>query len=426
MKLLSVICIVLSFCTSTFAQDDYSFEIPDKEEKEEMLEWSGNLDAKYYPFHSRQTSALYQLQFSDQGNLSEYLSQYRLELYLNADYQTKEIGFHLKTLSNYDNDSSANFHLLEAYGNINLSLSSFIQAGKKMYNWGKGYAFNPVGYVNPFKDPENPELVQAGRMSVNFEKIKSFNSELLKTISLTTIIIPPVEKINKRYAEIENTDIASKIYFLLWDIDLDVMGYYSKLESSKLGVDFAANVRENIEVHGEFSYFRNDPKYTIVDGKLSTKDQDGYSYLLGLRYLNRWQTTIIAEYYHNGNGLTRTEYEDYTNFLQNGIDSFNENFMKRASEYSRTYFKGNTLMQNYFYLKITQPEPFDWLYFTPSLFTIYNINDSSFLLTIPLIYKPVTNFEFIFLPTFLVGDKGTEFGSKQVQQRIELRMKSYF
>ena len=29
-----------------------------------------------------------------------------------------------------------------------------------MYNWGKGYAFNPVGYVNPFKDPENPASVE--------------------------------------------------------------------------------------------------------------------------------------------------------------------------------------------------------------------------------------------------------------------------
>jgi len=127
MRFWLIICIILSFCPSTFAQDEYSFEIPEKEEKEEMLEWSGNLDAKYYAFHSRQTSALYQLQFLDQGNLSEYLSQYRLELYLNADYQTKEMGFHLKTLSNYYNDSKANFDLLEAYGNINLSLSSFIQ-----------------------------------------------------------------------------------------------------------------------------------------------------------------------------------------------------------------------------------------------------------------------------------------------------------
>lgn len=116
-----------------------------------------------------------------------------MELYLDADYQTKDIGFHLKTHSTYYNDSDASFDLLESYGNVNLSLSSFIQAGKRMYSWGNGYAFNPVGYVNPFKDPENPELAQAGLLSVGFEKIKSLNSDSLKTIALTAIVIPPEE-----------------------------------------------------------------------------------------------------------------------------------------------------------------------------------------------------------------------------------------
>jgi len=295
-----------------------------------------------------------------------------------------------------------------------------------MYNWGKGYAFNPVGYVNPLKDPENPELAQAGLLSVNFEKIKSFNSEFLKTTTFTAIIIPPVERINKRYAEIENTNIAAKIYFLLWDIDFDIMGYYSKIDSSKIGADFAANVRENIEIHGELSYFRDNPKNIIVSNNLSAAFQDGYSYLLGLRYLNQWRTTIIAEYYHNGNGLTKTEYKNYLDFLQNSIDIADSDAIKRAMGYNRTYFKSNTLMKNYFYLKITQPEPFNWLYFTPSIFTICNLNDKSFLLAIHLIYKPVTNFEFTFLPTFLIGDEDTEFGSKQIQQKIEVRMKVHF
>ena len=425
MRLLLIITIILSHCGPLFAQD-YSFEIPEKEEEEKTLEWSGSLDGKYFAFHSRQTSPFYRLQLFNQDDISEYLSQYRLELYLNGDYQTKDMGFHLKTHSSYYNDSDANFDLLEAYGNINLSLSSFIQTGKKMYNWGKGYAFNPVGYVNPFKDPENPELAQAGLLSVNFEKIKSFNLEFLKTTTFTAVIIPPVEQINKRYAEIENTDIAAKLYFLLWDIDLDIMGYYSKIEASKIGADFATNIRENIEVHGELSYFRDNPKNAIVNDNLSTTLQDGYSYLLGLRYLNRWRTTIIAEYYHNDNGLTKTEYKNYTDFLQHSIDSADGDVIKQALGYNRVYFKGNTLMQNYFYLKITQPEPFNWLYFTPSIFTIYNLNDKSFLLAIQLIYKPVTNFEFTFLPTFLIGDEDTEFGGKQIQRKIELRMKVHF
>ena len=414
---------LILFCFTGFAfGQDYSFDIPE----EKKLEFSGNLDGKYFILHSQQSSPLYQLQFFDQGDVSDYLSQYRLELYLNGDYQTKDIGFHLKTHATYYSDSQASFDLFEAYGNLNLSFNSFVQAGKKMYSWGKGYAFNPVGYVNPFKDPENPELAQAGLLSVNFETIKSFQSNILKTFAFIGVVIPPIEQINNRYAEIKNTDIALKSYFLLWDIDIDLMGYYSKVNPSRIGADFSTNLKENIEVHGEVSYFNDTPKNTIANDTLFRTQMDGYAYLLGLRYLNRWNTTIIAEYYHNDAGLRKNEYANYTNFLRSSVNNGNEAAIRRALGYSQTYFKGSTLMQDYFYLKIIQPEPFDWLYFTPSLFTIYNLNDHSFLLAAPLSYKPVINFEFMFWPTFLIGDEGTEFGSKQVQQRLELWMRIYF
>ena len=133
MRLFLIIAIVLVPSGLLFA-DDYAFEIPEEEEEKSKLEWSGNLDERYFLFHTDQSSPLYQLQFSGKEDLSDYFSQYRLELYLDADYQTRDIGFHLKSHSTYYNDSETSFDLLEAYGNINLSLASFIQAGKRMYN----------------------------------------------------------------------------------------------------------------------------------------------------------------------------------------------------------------------------------------------------------------------------------------------------
>ncbi len=422
MRFLLVITVILCHCGLLFAED-YSFDIPEEEEKEDKLEWSGSLDTRRFIFHSDQSSPLYQLQFFGEDDLSEYLSQHRLELRLNADYQTKSVGFHLRTNSTYYNDSEASFSLLELYGNINPSLAFSVQMGKRAYNWGKGYAFNPVGYVNPIKDPENPELAQAGLLSMSLEKIKSFDSDILKNLTLTAVMIPPVEDINNRYAEMKDTDFSLKSYFLLWDVDVDVMGYYSGLNSSGIGFDFATNLRENIEIHGELSRFWDEPKSTIVKDELFTTAEDGYSYLLGLRYLNRWNTTIIAEYYHDDAGLTEAEYESYTGFLQSSVDNA---AAKKALGYSQMYFKGSSLMQDYLYAKITQPEPFDWLYFAPSLFTIYNLRDNSFLLAISLSYKPFTNFELALQPTLLVGGENTEYGSRQFEQKIELRMKVYF
>jgi hypothetical protein len=77
-------------------------------------------------------------------------------------------------------------------------------------------------------------------------------------------------------------------------------------------------------------------------------------------------------------------------------------------------------------VKISQPEPFDWLYFTPSIFSIYNLSDKSFLISASLNYKPATNVEFIFWPSLLVGRESTEFGDRQAQQRFELWMRVFF
>jgi hypothetical protein len=60
--------------------------------------------------------------------------------------------------------------------------------GKKAYAWGKGYAFNPVGYVNPTKDSENPDLAQAGLTSLAVDYTKSFESGALSTLGVTFIL----------------------------------------------------------------------------------------------------------------------------------------------------------------------------------------------------------------------------------------------
>lgn len=424
MKYLMITIGVLVISTTIYAEDN-SFEIPAMETKKEILEISGNLDVKYSILKSRTNSPLYNLQYSNQ-QLSDILSSYKIDFYLNGDYQTKDLGVHLKTCSEHYNDNQIDFNLFELYGSVNLPDTSFLLLGKKMYNWGKGYAFNPTGYVNPRKDPENPELAQSGIFSINYEYSKSFKSNLMKNTSFDLIVIPSTETINNKISEIENTDIAGKLYFLFWDTDLNFMWYSSKTNPEKAGFDFSRNVLPNLEIHGEFNRFRNQPRFIISNNILQTESINGYSYLFGIRWLNKWNMTTISEYYHNDAGLNRKEFEDYNNFLLNAAISGNNSSIANAMNINRNYFSNTNPMQDYLYLKISWPEPFNWVYFTPSIYTIFNINDGSFILGVPLSYKPITNFEFILWPTFLAGNTNTEFGSKQYESKLDLWLKFYF
>ena len=417
---------VLIFALSmvVFAQDENDYETP--VEPERKLEWNGNLDVKYMLFNMDQKSAQYRLQFYNNSPSSSLLSQYKLEPYLNAEYRTSDLGFVLKTHASYYSDTDARFDLFEAYANFNPSFNITLQAGKRVYSWGKGYAFNPVGFVNPTKDPENPELAQAGLLSANIEYVKSFSSEALQSFSFLAVLIPTTDVDGTTFGEFNNTDIALKSSFLLWDTDIDLLAYYSEIKPKRYGFDFSRNIQENIEIHGELSFNQNVEKYTIQNNALSYNRVDRYSYLLGLRYLDASNTTIIAEYYHNGAGLDVDEYSHYSEFLNMGADNIDPIIAQQTLGISQTYFKGTTLMQDYMYIKISHPEPFDWLYFTPSLYTIYNLADTGFLLSFQMSYKPVTNTEFIFWTTMFAGGKTTEYGGKQVQQRMELWMRVFF
>ncbi len=415
---------IITSSTFVFGQEENDFEAPIEEERK--LEWNGNLDVKYMLFNMDQESAQYRLQFFKNPPSSSLLSQYKLEPYLNAEYRTSDLGFFLKTHATYYSDENASFDLFEAYASYNPNFNTNLQAGKKVYNWGKGYAFNPVGFVNPIKDPENPELAQAGLLSANIEYVKSFSSEALQSFSVLGIIIPGTNVNGTLFGEAKNTDVAIKTSFLLYDTDIDFLAYQSENKPRRFGFDFSRNIQENIEIHGELSFNQGVEKFTILNNVLSSNRVDRYSYLLGLRYLDASNTTIIAEYYHNGVGLNIDEYVRYSEFLNNGADNIDPIIKQQTLGISQTYFRGTTLMQDYIYFKISHPEPFDWLYFTPSLYTIYNLADNSFLLSFQLSYKPVTNIDFIFWVTTFTGDETSEYGSKQVQQRIELWMRVFF
>ncbi len=260
---------VLIFALSmvVFAQDENDYETP--VEPERKLEWNGNLDVKYMLFNMDQKSAQYRLQFYKNSPSSSLLSQYKLEPYLNAEYRTSDLGFVLKTHASYYSDTDARFDLFEAYANFNPSFNITLQAGKRVYSWGKGYAFNPVGFVNPTKDPENPELAQAGLLSANIEYVKSFSSEALQSFSFLAVLIPTTDVDGTTFGEFNNTDIALKSSFLLWDTDIDLLAYYSEIKPKRYGFDFSRNIQENIEVHGELSFNQNVEKYTIQNNALS-------------------------------------------------------------------------------------------------------------------------------------------------------------
>jgi hypothetical protein len=104
----------------------------------------------------------------------------------------------------------------------------------------------------------------------------------------------------------------------------------------------------------------------------------------------------------------------------------NDTLLKRAATLAQGNYSRNTPMTDYLYLRISQKEPFDILYFTPAITWIVNLKDQSFSMTPEILYTGITNWEFRLKTFFILGGGNTEFGEKPNDFRIEFRARYYF
>lgn len=244
-------------------------------------------------------------------------------------------------------------------------------------------------------------------------------------------MLPVLEHINDDFGTKEKANLAAKLYLLLYDTDIDFIVFTGGSRSTRYGVDFSRNITSNFEIHGEFAYIEEFQKrYIDSNGNILTSTYDTVSYLLGARYLSQRETTYILEYYRNGTGFTKGEFQDFYQFVDRAYDSYlatgNEALLGRSLNLSQGNYGRPNPVRDYLYLRVSQKEPFDLLYFTPALTTIVNLNDQSFSVSPEVSYTGITNLELRLKATFLVGGEETEFGEKPNDYRIELRARYYF
>ena len=146
--------------------------------------------------------------------------------------------------------------------------------------------------------------------------------------------------------------------------------------------------------------------------------------------MNAFDTTFIAEYYHNGAGYDHGELNDFFTFQeaafrdwQAGGDSA---IMARANQATRSYYQQRNFGQDYVYIKVSQKEPFDILYCNPWVAAVFNLQDWSFNLQPGLTWTPLTNLELNFRSAIPIGPANTEFGEKPDAFRPEFWVRYYF
>jgi hypothetical protein len=410
--------------------EEYTFDLAEIEKKPYHL--GGYAEADPTLFGLDKDSRLYRLKFynRDEGSTVE---QHRFTLQLDGSYEKGMARVFARTNSTLQHTYegwSGKTDLYEGFLSLKPSSSLTVDAGKKTMKWGKGYAWNPIAFVDRSKDPDDPGLNLEGFFVVSMDYIRSFHGAL-KTFSFTPALIPVYGDMNQDFGETRHLNAAAKFYFLFLDTDIDFMFLSGGSKSSRYGFDFSRNITSNIEIHGEAAWIKDFEKSVIDrDGTLLETRSDVYSYLVGVRYLSVVDTTYILEYYHNGTGFTEGQMKDYYAFIDAGHEAFlasgDDSLLRRAARLTQGRYGGMNPMRNYLYLRISQKEPFDILYFTPAVTAIVNTDDASFSVSPELLYTGITNLELRLKGTVLAGEALSEYGEKQNDYRIALRARYYF
>lgn len=413
-----------------FAQEEHTFDLSEIEKK--VFQFGGYLEFRPVLFGLDRDSWLYKLRFYDLEE-GETIAEYNFNALLDLSFEKGIVGAKIRTNTDITKSVSGWSHvttLFEAFLSLKPSLSFHLDIGKKRMKWGKGYAWNPVAFIDRPKNPNDPDLALEGYVVLSIDYIKSFQGKL-KTITFTPVLIPVNEHINSTFGNKNQLNFGGKVYFLFYDTDIDLMFLSGGSVPARYGMDFSRNIASNFEIHGEFAYIPDYIKEVIQeDGTVGEEQYASMNYLLGIRFLTRTNTTFFFEYFKNGNGYTSNEMENfyslidqvYQSYLLTGDDSQLEFLSGAASQTYRTFAP----MQDYLFLRISQKEPWNILYFIPSFTSIFNLTDKSFSLTPELLYNPITNLELRAKITILLGKGGSEFGEKQNDFRLEFRGRYYF
>jgi hypothetical protein len=407
---------------------EYSFDASELEPR--AYEIGGFIEGRYEHYWLRRDSALLPLSFPDPPS-GDALDRGTVGYEIGGKFRRDMLGLYalVRGGAAYDqNNSTSEFQWLE--GGLRLSPSEGLSfdLGKQVQRWGKGYAWNPVGFFERPKDPNDPQLSRQGYVMASADAVTSLSGGPLAAVGFTPVVMPVSSSVNDDYGKLGYTNLGAKLYLLLADTDIDLMWAGKGSRPERFGFDFSRNLGTQLELHGEWARALGVTRRELgAGGKVTTTTANADSWLVGARYLSENEVTVIGELYRNGTGFDADQLARFYALLDQAFAAGGGQALQAlARSLAQAGYGRANPGRNYAYLRVSAKDPFDWLYVSPSLTSIVNLDDQSWQLTLELLYTGWENVELRLRGILTQGDEATEFGEKPAAQRVELRLRVYF
>ncbi|OGA64261.1 MAG: hypothetical protein A3F77_07710 [Betaproteobacteria bacterium RIFCSPLOWO2_12_FULL_67_28] len=418
--------VVFLLVSNASAAENYSFDASEFEKK--PFEFGGYVELKQEAFSLNRAGAFYRLGYYGQPQ-RERLERTTATLQLTGKLRHGIGTFDFRTNSDLQRDQlvrERDNKLFEAVYSMRPSPGITLEAGKRALRWGKGYAWNPIGFVERPKDPNDPQLAREGYVVADGDFIFNPGGDL-QTVAFTPVLLPAGSDVNSDFGARGHANPAAKLYLLYRDTDIDFAWQGKGSRPARFGFDFSRNLASNFEIHGEWARIRQFAKpVTDSFGNVRTVVANATSYLLGLRYLTERDTTYIAEYFRNGTGYSEDEARQFYRLVDTAFATSNSVLVQRALALGQGSYGRPNAGSRYLYFRAQQKDALGIVYFQPALTAMVNLEDRSYQVTPELQYTGINNLELRLRLFLLHGGAMTDFGEKANSRKFELYARYYF
>lgn len=272
----------------------------------------------------------------------------------------------LKEIFQETGESVNTFELERLFIDLQLLDSFSISLGRKPFLMGFGYGWNPTDNINPLKNPQDPnaELKGIDSVSGNFDfGIAAINTVLILNKEIFTIGV-----------DYNHLSLGSNISLYLDGLDIIVSGHYNFSDKrtpkvNSLAFGFKVDLF-GIGLYGEAIILDGSRNKFPSSLTAEYKEDSLFNILVGAEYIFPTDTSLITEYYYNGEGYSKDERVDYRNYLISTTELYGmPDILHRSSNYSK----------HYFLLNISQP--FYNINSTGNITTIYSVDTYNMTLT---------------------------------------------
>lgn len=269
------------------------------------------------------------------------------------------------------------FDLQRAVVSWYLGESIRVKMGRQSMLTGYGYAWNPMDFANPLKNPSSPDADLKGVDALLFH---------LFPYSIVNMKVYGMGEVGflQNGVSYDNLLLGGELTASIPFVEFKVTGLYDRDDNdgedarvSAVGAGLLADIA-GLGLYGEIALYKGGRTLisdgTGVSSELFRKSEDLYSGVAGIEYTFPFELTLIAEFFYNGEGYDKDERGGYFSALE--ILNVNLDYA-HYSMYRPGYFSKQYLLVNLMY-------PIYDLYTDINVTSIYSI-DSGALSVIPTI-----------------------------------------